>query len=733
MKTKDADIFTNDPENAAGVRAWAEDRARAQSELSALHAELVQLRVAVSQPPGSFLLGQLAEARSATQKAQDHATETARIAATAQHAAADFEANQVAHAEAALDTATHNLAEALAGLLREASTTSALTATVDGLSLRQRYLSGTAGAPARWDHTTIPFLPQPGAVPLDPELVLPAVGEPEYAALLTVLELLDSKVDAVADLITAESVHQLVQGNLVRSGAAIDVAATGAVPDGFDVIRTPQTGETLTHRVLLLSDTAASPRWPTPTGPGSLADPLASTWLTTLLPDPASVGVTVGRQDPATGERDHLVSITLDRLQLDPLSLMRAAADTGELTQRLALVARQEWQTTLGEASETGAIVLVPGNSAYQLEDLVISAQQARALLGSAHALNADDLTTPGASAVPVTAAAADSLLTRIITVDTALQTCINDLEAATGGTDRIQLAATLLAASAWGIAAATPQIDEALPDLPTLRFQAAQARTALARRRSTSSELPATGDDPTATLRAARERLIALVGWQTPILVELAAPTGSAWEPLAGQPLLGAEPAALRQWLDSYALVRPAVAALIGAYDLAEALEVGARLDPVATQLSASTTSDRMWHGSDANPPVGLTNVVIQRTYSGSPTNITGLAVDSWNQRTYAPVPNGPVALNGSGSTVGQPEGRHQAAVAFHFDEPDSTPPQVVLVAVAPDLSADRQPSNWDLETLCNTLLSTLALARQRALPAERATTHGITIKGAP
>jgi hypothetical protein len=47
---------------------------------------------------------------------------------------------------------------------------------------------------------------QPGAVPLDLELVFPAVGESDYAALLTVLQCLDAKVDARADLITAESV-----------------------------------------------------------------------------------------------------------------------------------------------------------------------------------------------------------------------------------------------------------------------------------------------------------------------------------------------------------------------------------------------------------------------------------------------------------------------------------------------------------------------------------------------
>jgi hypothetical protein len=721
MKEKDADIFTNDPEDTAKAREWAENRARAQRELDALHAELVQLQAAISQPPGLILLDRLKAARKATQEAQDQATEAATIAATAQQIAAKFEADQVGPAKDNVRTATANLAEGLAALLREASTTSALTATVDGLSLRQRYLAATAAGP-RWDHTTIPFLPEPGAIPLDPEMALPAVGELDYLKLLEVLDRLDQKVDAVADLITAESVHQLVQGNLVRSGAAVDVAATGAVPDSFDVIRTPQTGETVTHRILLLSDAAAAPRWPVQAGPGSHADPLASMWLTTLLPNPASVGVAVARKDPATGELSHPVSITLDRLGLDPLSLIRAAVDPGEMAQRVAFAARQEWQVTLGEASEIGPVVLGPVDTAYQLQDLVAAAKQARALLGSARALSGDDLAPAAASPLPVRAETADSLINRITTVDAALQTCLEDLEAAASGTDRLRLAGALLAASSWGIAAATPQVNEALPSLQTLQAQAAQARAALTRRRDTGPEVPAAGDDPSVAVRAARERLIALLGWQTPILVELAAPTGSAWTPLAGQPLHGAEPATLRNWLASHALVRPAVAALLDTYDLSEVLELDGRLEPAATQLSVSATTDQAWHGADADPPVGLTSVVIQRAYSGSPLAITGLAIDSWTQRTYAPV-----------STERQPEGRHQAAVAFHFDEPDSTPPQVILVAVAPDVSPDRQPSNWDLETLCDTLLNTLGLARQRAVPAERTAARGVTIKGAP
>ena len=183
-------------------------------------------------------------------------------------------------------------------------------------------------------------------------------------------------------------------------------------------------------------------------------------------------------------------------------------------------------------------------------------------------------------------------------------------------------------------------------------------------------------------------------------------------WRPLTGgTDLAGADPASLRSWLDSYALVRPAVGALVDTYDLTEALTTGATLDATATQLLPGDP-DPVWRGPDPSPPAGLTSIVVARSFDGSPAGLTGLAVDAWTQRV--------------------PGTRQQAAVAFHYDEPDCTPPQVALVAVAPDLTADRQPGSWDLETLTDTLLATLAMARQRAVATENTAVRGITVKEA-
>src|SRR5262249_26137521 len=150
--------------------------------------------------------------------------------------------NQLASARSALDAATEAVADQLAVLLSQASTSTALTATVDGLALRQRYRTALASQPPVWDLATIPLRAAASSTPLDPEIVLPATGVPDYPPLLTVLGRLDAPVDAVTDLITAEGIHHLVNGNPARSGAALDIAASGTVPDDLDVIRTPLTG-----------------------------------------------------------------------------------------------------------------------------------------------------------------------------------------------------------------------------------------------------------------------------------------------------------------------------------------------------------------------------------------------------------------------------------------------------------------------------------------------------------
>ena len=80
-----------------------------------------------------------------------------------------------------------------------------------------------------------------------------ASSDPRRRRVLQALATLDDAIDAVADAVSAESVHQLLRGNLARSAGSLDAIASGqAPPPELDVVRTPRTGVPVTHRVALL-------------------------------------------------------------------------------------------------------------------------------------------------------------------------------------------------------------------------------------------------------------------------------------------------------------------------------------------------------------------------------------------------------------------------------------------------------------------------------------------------
>ena len=260
------------PDDPPAVSAWAARCAAAQATLAADLTRLGQINATLASPAAAAADATVAQARTDTADAQ-RALDDAQAAWAAAQAAADkFAANELAVAQSAVDTATQAVAAELARLLAEATSSTALTATIDGLALRDRYRAALAHTPPAWNVTTIPLRAHHGDSPPDPQITLPAQDDPGYPSFMAVLARHDDRVDAILDLITAEAVHHLVNGNPVRAGAALDLAASGTVPDEFDVIRTPVNGHDITHRVLLVLDPAAAASWhstaPRPGRPG---------------------------------------------------------------------------------------------------------------------------------------------------------------------------------------------------------------------------------------------------------------------------------------------------------------------------------------------------------------------------------------------------------------------------------------------------------------------------------
>lgn len=89
-------------------------------------------------------------------------------------------------------------------------------------------------------------------------------------------------VDAAENLLLAEAVHQIVQGNPNRALASLDAQnRAGVPPDQFDVVDTPRSGRSVTHRVIVLLD-ASQPAQPG-TSARSKAAPRLNKWLEGIL------------------------------------------------------------------------------------------------------------------------------------------------------------------------------------------------------------------------------------------------------------------------------------------------------------------------------------------------------------------------------------------------------------------------------------------------------------------
>jgi hypothetical protein len=274
-----------------------------------------------------------------------------------------------AEAETVLAARRADVTAVMRCLWQQASLSIAASNVVDGLQLHRRWKAGNPG-PGRWDGTTIPFGVQGTG--------LPAPGSADFAALARALDALAELVDAVGDTVLAESVHQLVQGNPVRSGGTIDaIVGAAAPPPDLEVVRTPRTGVAVTHRVLLLVPAGNVP--PDAALAGELLPHLARVRLrATIL--------------PAEGGVEEELDLRVDALGLTPLDVLRLAP--GALERQL----EEHVRSLRPGASEVRlALGQVEG---WPLDDVVVdelleAVAAARALLDGARPLQGRDLARP--------------------------------------------------------------------------------------------------------------------------------------------------------------------------------------------------------------------------------------------------------------------------------------------------------------------------------------------------
>ena len=153
---------------------------------------------------------------------------------------------------------------------------------------------------------------------------LPPAGGTLAEAIVAEVASLADAMDSLADLMLAESVHQVVQGNYDRARSVLQALGEGEVPPVPDVAETPRSGRMLVQRIAIHCPDGPGWTGAPPTTPRAAAAPRLNHWLALQLPDPSTVGVVftlAGASEPFS-----LVDIGIDAID----AVLMSAASLGD-------------------------------------------------------------------------------------------------------------------------------------------------------------------------------------------------------------------------------------------------------------------------------------------------------------------------------------------------------------------------------------------------------------------
>ncbi len=477
-------------------------------------------------------------------------------------------------------------------------------------------------------------------------------------------------LDAVGDLVVAQSVHGLLRGGDAVSAAALSLAGAGdAVIPPVRVTDGPRDVVAVTHRVVAAwrADAAGT------AGAGVLAaaEPAIAAWAEELMPDLSRVMVDVVLRDEAGGERGRS-RIALDALGIEAIdaAVLCGPRETQAQATIAALVAAHA--RTAGGAARAEIVIGAPGGPGeLDLDEFGLMASALTALLGRSRALGPADLvrSADGEAQESFDEGAA---VRRAADVIAALEGLAGELDSADARV-RVRALGLLAAADIDGAAAA---LAEGAP--PEALGEVAGA---------------VAGRIAGATATDGLERLRSLIRGRVPVLPRFTPPDPAARAASESAPGRRASIAADgHRWLRQMSRVRPDMGALHDLLVLSDAFSGRAPASLAGAQVPDLPGSPWIAVGrpGEGGEHLGLLSVTgPEGIVTGGP--VCGLVVDGWVDMVPAPT---------------QPTG-----VAVHFDAPTSRPPQSVLLAL-PDPS-----SGFGFEHVRRLMMDTLSLARCRAV----------------
>ncbi|MFF0072695.1 hypothetical protein [Streptomyces sp. NPDC005494] len=509
---------------------------------------------------------------------------------------------------------------------------------------------------------------------------------------------LEATVDAVGDLLLAESVHQLVAGHPLRAGVAADGIARGdTLPEEFEVLRTPRAAVALTHRLGLLAPSAGTNGW-TGSRPLAALEPALERWCQTRLGDAA--GWTFAFGDPAAPDRVSLADLGV--CALDVVLGAGSFQDGADGQPDAVTGAESVLAHRLLRRVPAGARVTDAG--AARFAELQLLSRSLAAVLASARPLLVTDLDAGAGD--DWSAADLPELAARVTawhgTVTFALAELREQVRALPGTVDEVvrvlETLTDLGMSGAW-----PPPAPEGADRVEPLREQA----VAVLNRFDAEPVPPLPGpppQDPSAVLEwvtRLRAAVSPVLGRTLPVLPVLRLGAGAAATALTGPAPLEAGEDAVADWLLEMERVRPRSRAFGDALTAAETLAGTAPCTTVVAQLPAG----QPWIARGRAPAPSHTrpaphHCAVLRT-DGAPDagNAAGLVVDSWTEAVPEP-------------GVGEHPPEELGGLSFHYNQPDARAPQSLLLALPPD-----RTRGWRMEDVHAVIEETFALARLRGM----------------
>lgn len=578
---------------------------------------------------------------------------------------------------------------------------------------------------------------------------LPAPGTTEAVAIDEEVGRLRDGLDAVSDLLLAESVHQAVGGNLERTKGSLQALTDPEVAPDPEIVRTPRSARLLKFRLTLALGAVAVAQWPGALTPRAAANQALNAWLTQHLPPPSAIEWSV-KNGAAPAQFDSAAG-----LKLQPIDLVLLTGDQlGQLSSELERLIARRFRDDNSVDDEVKTRVVPLSGSPDHVLPLVFDFEASsaghkslaalhpllvrlRRLISRSRAMHALDWLPSNEiksvdAADPSGSASGNPQLDKLKDLNLRLAAGVAGLKAVQGPLQTAhdalvplqpqidKVIAALFDVHPFGIPEALPADGKAISEtqVTTLRAQAQVVLNLITKRLAAVDKLlaanldPLPAEEPELTLEKARRIKVALekateaarelFGTAFVILPLFHYHPGQSTElNLAAAGPAIADAFEVEEWMHSVARVRPVVADVIWA--MAVSAWVGAPIsDPLVIQLPR--LAGLPWIGGEFGAPLPEGEYLAVIALNSAPDFSglqCGLVLDEWTENV--------------------PADRATTGVSFHFNRPNAAAPQALLLAVPPVLRG-----NWQWEELKGCVREALELAKLRALEPDTLLTGG-------